>query len=143
VREKPAAVMPLSMVLTPGCVSQKLGLWGNTLFSLPHELSSLRNLKWLSLGRNWLPTVPVSVLSGMTALTAIDLSMQLYDEDLDEFFEVFKISTPLLPILHPGLVRLDLLQPSNHSWDSVSFSHLERARLEVAGRRPVPTLLFS
>ncbi len=93
--------------------------------------------------------VPVSALSGMTALNTVDLSFQFTRESGATTWTL-QITSPLLPILHPGLITLDLRQtseetarmPHQHSWDSVSLFHLGRAMLEVAEKRPVPTLLF-
>jgi hypothetical protein len=128
------ALMPPPAVLTrSGCVSQKLNLRLNSLVSLPHELSSLQNLKELQMSCNEFLTLPVSALSGMTALNMLQCTSSA---------AAFQVTSSLLPILHPGQVELDLSQGPRHSWDSVSLFHLGRAMLEVAERRPVPTLLF-
>jgi hypothetical protein len=140
-------------------VSQKLDVSWNGLPSLPHELSRLGNLKELVAHNNCLPTVPVSVLMGMTALTDVDLHHNCWRGSVEE--PMFKIPSPLLPILHPGLLKLDLrayaykedftVAPTGQvtvhhrvpfEWDSVSLFHLARATVEVADRRPRPTLLF-
>ncbi len=109
--------------------------------SIPHELSSLGNLKELLLNENRLPEPPLSVLRAMTSLKTIDLSYQGRGED-----PVFTIPSPLLPILHPGLVELDLRQSHKSGapieWDTVSLFHLGRAMVEVADRTPIPALLF-
>jgi hypothetical protein len=81
---------------------------------------------------------PVSVLSHLTALNNIDLSV------LFNFHgnPTFRIPSPLLPILHPGLVKLDL-RHIGLKWDAISLCHVGRALVEVADRKPVPSLLFS
>ncbi len=128
---------------------QRLDISSNHLHSLPDELSILRNLHELTLMGNVFPQAPISVLSRMTALHGIDLSGQLryaQDESL-----AFKVRAPLLPILHPGLVQLDLRQQRfvPHSkelrprrWDGLSLCHLGRALADVADRKAVPALLF-
>ncbi len=110
--------------------------------SLPAELSSLGNLKELLLNGNDFTTAPLSVLSGLTALTAIDLSQQhapTYYWDGGQV-HTFEVTSPLLPILHPGLVKLDLRQ--RRPWDSGSLFHLGRALDAVADRNPPLTLLI-
>ncbi len=123
---------------------QKLDVSRNKLRSLPTELSSLRNLKELLLTRNDFPEPPVSVLRGMTAITKIDLTYQCRWLDVD--VPGFKVPSPLLPILHPGLVKLDLRQSPGSwdpfEWDPISVFHLGRALVEVSDRRPIPTLLL-
>jgi hypothetical protein len=131
------------------CVSQMLNLSDNILRSLPDELSCLRNLKELDLSNNVLPGPPVSVLSKMMALSSINLSDQSgWTEDENDRF---KVSSSLLPIFNPGLLMLDLRQrgyvPSIREsrlkpWDGLSLFHLGRALADLAGRKPVPTLLF-
>jgi Leucine-rich repeat (LRR) protein len=130
-----------------GFVSQALDISFNNLHSLPDEMSGLQNLKELNLSWNNLPAPPV-VLGRLTALTKIDMANQRWSLDQSD---TFKVPSPLLPILHPGLVHLDLQQqaydyairgPRLRPWDELSLSHLEQALAEVVDRRPVPTLLF-
>jgi Leucine-rich repeat (LRR) protein len=135
------------MLLIPGAVSlaQILEVRCNRLRSLPDELSGLQNLKELNLSHNYFRETPVSVLSRMTALVTMDLSIQ-YPWTQDDV-SVLRVPSSLLPILHPGLVRLDLRQEKVFSserrpWDVLSLAHLERAVAEVADRRPIPTLIF-
>ncbi len=118
-------------------VPQKLDLDCNMLTSLPYELTRLAKLKELLLSHNFFCEFPISVLSGLTTLTQIDMSTQVPDGK-----PRFNIKAPLLPVLHPGLVELDLDQLQRHEWDPVSFFHLGRAVAEVADRRPVPTIKF-
>ncbi len=94
----------------------------------------MQNLRDLRVGFNRIPTVPVSVLSNLTALTCINLSYQ----DV-EGSATFSVSSSLLPILHPGLAELDL---RHYRWDPLSLCHLENAMAEVADRTPVPMLKF-
>jgi hypothetical protein len=88
--------------------------------------------------------VPVSVLSGMTAITEIDLSCQSCWGGVDT--PSFQIPSPLLPILHPGLVELNLNQVpgswSTFEWDPISLVHLARAVVEVSDRKPIPNLIL-
>jgi hypothetical protein len=122
-------------------VCQKLELTGNSLASLPAELSRLTYLKELLLNINEFTTVPVSVLSGLTGLKTIDLSQQVAPQyHYPPVDSVFLIPTPLLPMLHPGLVKLDLRQ--RKPWDSVSLFHLGDALAAVADRSPPLTLLL-
>ncbi len=115
---------------------QKLDLSDNILGSLPDELSRLGNLKELLLRWNKLQAVPVSVLSALTALKNIDLSQQ-HMARLD--VEICRVASPLLPILHPGLLMLDLRQPQRKPWDSGSLFHLECAMAAVADSNPLLT----
>jgi hypothetical protein len=74
-------------------------------------------------------------------LKTIDLSQQ--HKPRYRFISVdpaFEIPTPLLPIVHPGLVKLDLRQ--RKPWDSVSLFHLGDALAAVADRSPPLTLLL-
>jgi hypothetical protein len=124
-------------------VRQELDLRRNGLSTLPHELSSLGKLNVLRLGLNKFCEVPVSTLSLMTALNTIDFSYN--STKCGE--QIFKVPSSLLPILHPGLVKLDLRQYVAWSevpwkWDANSLFHLGRALVEVADRKPRPTLLF-
>jgi hypothetical protein len=79
----------------------------------------------------------------MTALDTIDLSYQ--QEILESPFEV---PSTLLPILHKGLVLLDLRQDLDEpafvstKWDPISLFHLGQAVIDVSTRVPVPTLVF-
>jgi hypothetical protein len=131
-------------------VFQKLNVGGNALISLPQDLDKLGKLRELNANNNQLLTVPVSVLKGMPALTTIhlrwnsSLSWGAVDRPL-----MFHIRAPLAPILHPGLVHLDLRQYRDGgcdfqevNWDPVSLFHLGQAMIEVADRKPLPTLLF-
>ncbi len=114
---------------------QKLDLSRNGLRSLPDELSSLQNLKELLLTENLLPTVPFSILSALIALHTIDLSLQ------GEANAMFSILSPLLPLLHPGLVKLDLRQ--RETLEPRSLFHIGRAVREWAKEgRPIDTLLY-
>jgi hypothetical protein len=125
-------------------VFQKLDVGGSNLRSLPGELSSLGNLKELVLQCNDFPEPPLDVLRGLTAITKLDTGYQrsLGREDAP----AFKVSSPLLPILHPGLAWLDLVQSRGFGipweWDPTSLFHLGRAMVEMSDRRPVPNLLF-
>jgi hypothetical protein len=122
-------------------VCQWLDLSHNNLASLPAQLSTLGNLKGLLLQCNDLEVVPVSVLSGLTALTKVDLSQQHAPSEFDERNgETFQVSAPLLPILHPRLVKLCLRQ--RKPWDSVSLFHLGRAMTAVEKRNPYLTMLW-
>ncbi len=112
----------------------------------------MSNLKELRADNNCLPTVPVSALRGMTALTSIHLSLNCCREN--DAGGLFQITSPLLPILHPGLAFLDLRQSryknfthqevagEHFKWDPVSLFHLRRAKIALAERRPRPTLRF-
>jgi hypothetical protein len=87
----------------------------------------------------------------MTALTTIDLHLNCDCGGIDE--QLFKITSPLLPILHPGLLLLDLRQSRHNEthqevsapfkWDPVSLFHLGQAVITVADRRPHPTVIFN
>ncbi len=83
----------------------------------------------------------MSVLSRLTALKCIDLGYQARGQDASA---VFKVPSSLLPILHPGLVKLDLdqcfLHP--HKWDALSLLHMRRAIKDVSNRTPRPEVLF-
>jgi hypothetical protein len=117
-------------------VWQRLDIGYNCLDSLPDELSNLWNLNALSLQSNNFHTVPVSVLSGLTGLKTVYVDYQ----DRWQRDPNFKIASPLLPILHPGLVYLSLRH--NTPWDPVSLFHLGGAVAEVADRDPMPTVVF-
>jgi Leucine-rich repeat (LRR) protein len=123
---------------------QKLDLSFNLLRSLPDELSSFRTLEELALRHNEFPEAPVFALRGMTAITKIDLSYQSLGGDEDA--PAFQVPSPLLPILHPGLVELNLEQARRSldasGWDPISLVHLGRAMVEVSDRMPVLTLLL-
>jgi hypothetical protein len=110
----------------------------NSIRDLPEELSSLGNLKNLDASYNRFTTVPVRALIGMTALNTIDLSKQgpltIYPEDGEKL--VFEVPGPLLPILHPGLVLLDLLQDGRITWDDTSKFYLATAHDAHLGRNP-------
>jgi Leucine-rich repeat (LRR) protein len=89
-------------------LSQKLDLSRNKLSSLPVELSSLVNLSELLLTGNQLPEPPVAILRHLTALKTIELHHnRSWAGTEDEFL---RTPSSLLPILHPGLVKLDLQQ---------------------------------
>jgi hypothetical protein len=118
-------------------VSQKLDLDCNMLTGLPAEFTSLGGLKKLLLSHNSFYEFPVSILSALTALTLIYMSNQVHWEADDPLFE---INAPLLPVLHPGLVKLGLHQ--GHEWDPASLFHLGRAVVEVADRVPIPEILL-
>jgi Leucine-rich repeat (LRR) protein len=122
---------------------QKLDVTGNKLTSLPDELSSLRNLEHLVLQENHITIVPVSVLEGLTALTFLDLSLQFGDDyphitPAGEDPQLLEIPSSLLPILHTGLLTLDMQQTL--SWDSVSLSHLGNALAAAKAKSPPLTL---
>ncbi len=117
---------------------QKLDVRYNSLPRLPNELSSLANLNELVLSYKHIKVVPVSVLSGLTALTIINLSHQ---SGPCQSYEMLLIKSSLLAILHPGLVRLDLRQ-KDMPWDLTSLLHLGSASTEVFKGDPIPTLLF-
>jgi hypothetical protein len=107
--------------------------------SLPEELSSLRNLKELVAFSNDFRVLPISVLTRLTALTFIDLGIQ-FGECRAPVKILLQIPSSLLPILHPGLVKLDLQQ--RLQWDSISLVHLGRALAAAAARDPPLTILF-
>jgi hypothetical protein len=117
---------------------QTLDVCGNRLSSLPEELTSLGKLRVLVASNNNLPTAPCSILSKLSALVSIRLRYQLSDRV--EGSPAFTVSSSLLPILHPGLVVLDLVQHS--PWDALSLCHLGRAMVEVANRRPIPSVQY-
>jgi hypothetical protein len=121
-----------------GVVIQKLDASGNNLEILPDELSSLGNLNELVASRNDIEVVPVSILSHLTALTSIHLSYQLGPSALSHRLG---IQSSLLPMLHPGLVKLDLRQ-KYAAWDPESLLHLGSAMVAVFKRDPIPTVLF-
>lgn len=79
--------------------------------------------------------VPMSVLGRLTALTSISMRNQRYDGD-----GTLKVLSSLLPVLHAGLVKLDLTQEAE--WDQLSMRHLERAAVEAAGRTPKLTVEY-
>lgn len=116
--------------------SQALLAGENRLQYLPSELSSLGNLEPLDLGHNYLPAVPVSVLSGLTGLRELRLSLQNHAEGNP----TFRILSPLLPIFHPGLKFISLKQ--DVPWDLMSMFHIGCAVAHVADWRPMPTLEF-
>jgi hypothetical protein len=77
----------------------------------------------------------------LTALNEIDLSDQSSRTDTGLLAPgVFMVLSPLLPILHPGLVKLDLQQEKELG--PVSQFHVGRALVELGRRTPIPTLLF-
>jgi hypothetical protein len=123
---------------------QKLDVSQNSLRSLPDKLTSLTNLKELCLRQNSFSEPPVSILRHLTALVTIDL--RFYRRWGNEGSQDFRIPSSLLPILHPGLLTLDVRQfarePGPFTWDSMSLVHLGRAMAELAKRRPVPAVLF-
>lgn len=118
-------------------VCQMLNVAHANLRDFPEQLSSLQNLRYLEATCNKFPTVPVSILSSLTALTKISLSIQH-----PEGHGTFKVSSSLLPMLHLGLVELNLIQ-RNVQWDPLSLFHLGCAVAEVAERTPVPRLRFA
>jgi hypothetical protein len=118
-------------------VPQKLDVRANRLSSLPEELTCLGKLRELLAGNNNLPTVPFSILRKLSALTTISLCFQMSNRA--EGSPGFRVSSPLLPILHPGLVMLDL---THHAWDALSQCHLGHAIVEVANRTPTLTVQY-
>ncbi len=84
---------------------------------------------------NRLQEVPISTLSAMTALSHLSLGCQWLDDD-----QTFKVSSSLLPILHPGLVLLDLVQ--HGAWERMSLFHLGQAMTDLLGRATSPTFTF-
>jgi hypothetical protein len=80
--------------------------------SLPSGLSGLKNLKELHMNENHMSEIPVDVLKFLMAPSFIDLSIQFgpLDEPLGQGEElpVMKIPSSLLPILHLGLLKLNL-----------------------------------
>jgi hypothetical protein len=121
--------------------SQTLNVRVTFLNNLPDQLSSLKSLEDLRMDENDFTGVPVSVLSHLTALYAISLSFNCRRSP-----EEFKVSSPLQPILHPGLVLRDLRAyggiQAPCKWDPVSLFHLGRGMRHMADRVPIPTLLF-
>ncbi len=114
------------------------------LDTLPDELTRLTNLKELLMVGNNFTEPPLSVLSRMTGLNTINLA---YNCTLWRVGDaVFKVPVPLTPILHPGLILLDLLHDNGHRdphvWDPVSLLHIELAVQELSKRDPPPTLLY-
>jgi Leucine-rich repeat (LRR) protein len=124
-------------------VFQKLDVSGNRMTSISSDLSVLKNLKELNLNDNHMSEIPVDVLKCLTAPTFIDLSIQFGPVHKPlapgEELPVLKIPSSLLPILHPGLLKLDLQQ--RLSWDPLSQAHLGCALAAVADRVPPLTLL--
>jgi hypothetical protein len=120
----------------PFIVFQTLEVSENGLRHLPDELSSLGRLASLTLDRNCFLEVPISALSGMTALEQVDFSNQSPPTRNTHF----KVTSPLLPVLHPGLICFALYQ--RRRWDQISLFHIGRAFVEVADRKLVPSLLF-
>ncbi len=112
---------------------QKLDVADNKLCSLREDLSRLRNLRDLVANCNSFPTVPVSVFSRMTALTSISLC-----EQHPEGSETFQVSSSLLPMLHAGLVKLDLSQKT--PWDRRSLRNIRRAVDKGADKAPKLTV---
>jgi Leucine-rich repeat (LRR) protein len=115
---------------------QKLDVSSNLLRILPEQLSSLKNLNALVLDFNYFSVVPLSILSGLTALEIIRLRFQQRGRDN----QVFRIQSSLSPVLHPGLIELGLDQSAE--WDPTSRFHLGCALVDVADRTPVPNLTF-
>ncbi len=111
----------------------------NSLSSLPEALSTLVNLKKLLMKGNAFLEPPISVLSHLTALNTVDMSVADIRGGMQS--AAFRIPSPLLPVLHPGLLKLDL-RHVGLKWDPISLCHLGRALVEVADRKPVPSLLF-
>jgi hypothetical protein len=115
----------------------------NRLRSLPDEMSCLVNLRELGMRWNRFTQPPISVLRHLTALTSLEMSPFISD---DVEGPRFRIPAPLLPILHPGLVSLELQPFSRRSnpfrYDPLSLFHLGHAMAELAKRRPLPTLSF-
>ncbi len=120
-------------------VPQKLDVSSNQLICLPGELSKLRNLRELLANNNELSQCPVSILSSLTALTTVDVSHQHGPRTFDASL-VFDVPS-LLPMLHPGLVKLDLRQHLEE-WTPDSLHHLACAEAAVGAMRPPPTLLY-
>jgi hypothetical protein len=114
---------------------EKLDVRSNYLRSLSDKLSALGHLQKLDVGSNYLEDVPMAVLSGMTALSHLSLCSE------GDVGRPFKVSSSLLPILHPGLRMLDMMQFAV-PWDKASFPHLREARAELAWRMPTPTFKF-
>ncbi len=130
-------------------VSQKLDLSRNKMGDIPFELSGLKNLKELHLNDNLISEILVDVLKYLTALTFIDLSMQFGPDDRWPILRgpggqmlSMKIPSSLLPILHPGLLKLDLQQRQCLVWDAASQAHLDCALAAVTDRDPPLSLLF-
>ncbi len=132
------------------CVFQRLDLNDNGLHDLPIELSSLGNLRELLMHKNYFTEAPISVLRHLTALNTIDMSASV---NAFTGRVGFQVPSSLLPILHPGLVTLDLRynriwqvpfdqNPIPHKWDPTSWFHLGRAVVEVSSRVPRPAVLF-
>ncbi len=119
---------------------QGLDLQINSLTSLPDHLSNLGKLKNLLLTRNKFQEVPVSALRGLTALRKVKLGEQVPPGAAPIPGWICKVTSSLLPIIHPGLVKLDLRQ--DEAWDSVSLFHLGGAMAAVANRTPHLELLF-
>ncbi len=120
---------------------QKLDVSHNLLCSLPRELCSLEKLRTLDLSDNAFTAVPVSVLSELTALRVIAMNNQCDNTYSRNPSDRLMVSESLLPILHPGLVRLELQQEKE--LDPVSLGHVGSAMLDLGNRQPVPTLLFN
>ncbi len=151
------------LVKTKQCaclVSQKLDVSVSCLRSLPDELSSLENLQELQIGLHWLSEPHISILRHLTALTYINMGADVTEQQWNSEAPVFSVPSSLLPILHPGLVVLDL-RPYRYvfhdfcigkhcdiqridwyEWDSLSLVHLKHAGTVLASRQPVPTLLY-
>ncbi len=114
------------------------------LGSLPDELTRLKNLRELLMVGNNFTEPPLSVLSRMTGLNTINLARNCCLWRVGD--AVFKVPVPLTPILHPGLILLDLLHDSGFGdpfiWDPISLLHIKSARLELSERNPPSTLLF-
>jgi hypothetical protein len=108
----------------------------NPLTGLPDALANLRSLEELDLRGNRLPSVPVTVLSRLTSLTRLSLASSIATGGSLPF----RVTSPLQPILHLGLVHLCLAQ--RYTWDTGSLHHLGRALVEVAGRWPIFELVY-
>ncbi len=109
------------------------------MLGLPDELSGLANLKELLANNNQFEECPVSILSSLTALNTVDLSHQ---HSLRTFTEMRIFEVPsLLPMLHPGLVKLDLRQHLVE-WTPESLHHLENAAAASAAMKPPATLTY-
>ncbi len=92
------------------------------------------------MAHNFLLKVPVSVLSAMTALKTIDVS---YQQPPGVGMGKIRVTASLLPILHPGLVKLDLQRrPAYGMWDAASWVHLRCALDAVKSREPIPMVLY-
>ncbi len=116
-------------------VFQVLDVRVNCLRGLPDQLTGLQNLKRLTLDANYFNALPMSISVGLTALETVSIQYQPCHGN-----GKFEITSPLLPILHSGLVQLALVQ--ERPWGPVSLFHLGCALVDVADRNPIPSLLF-